>query len=167
MDMLAQAEHDPSSRSMLFASSEILAEAVIAELQAANVSELLSRVHILLFESLDECVDAANRIAPEHLQLMVVQPEAIRQKLTEYGALFEGYDTTVPLGDYMAGPNHTLPTGRSARFSEGLNPRTFLRAQSYLRSSGSMETIASDTAEFAEVEGLSFHAKAASARKSD
>ena len=77
-----------------------------------------------------------------------------------------GYNATVPFGDYLAGPNHTLPTGATARFAEGLNPRTFLRAQSWMKPIGTIDSLVKDTSAFADMEGLSFHAKAARARVS-
>lgn len=84
-----------------------------------------------------------------------------------YGALFIGRYATVPFGDYMAGPNHTLPTGGSARFTGALTPLTFLRAQTWLQVGGDIRGLAEDTEAFATLEGLSGHAAAARARLAD
>jgi histidinol dehydrogenase len=98
------------------------------------------------------------------LELQVEKPEMLKPLLQHYGALFLGYDTPVPYGDYMAGPNHTLPTGRTARFSGCLNPLTFLRPQSWIQANSTSSSLASDTAQFAELEGLTAHALSAKAR---
>ncbi|MFA6555749.1 MAG: histidinol dehydrogenase, partial [Candidatus Obscuribacterales bacterium] len=103
-------------------------------------------------------------VAPEHLQLQVKDPAAIKSQLKNYGALFMGYNATVPYGDYAAGPNHTLPTNRAARFAGGLNPFTFLRGQSWLHLPGRASELSKLTAGFADLEGLTAHAAAARAR---
>lgn len=171
-DMLAQAEHDPDARAYLLTTSEGLARGVtksIRELLQTGAypeflaSSILNSV-ILVFSSLQECVDGANLIAPEHLQLHVADPEDLKPRLHNYGALFMGYGMTVPFGDYMAGPNHTLPTGRTARFSGSLSPLTFLRPLSWMKADGNIENLARETAQFADLEGLSGHAAAARAR---
>jgi histidinol dehydrogenase len=171
-DMLAQAEHDPESRAWLFTDSNGLGESVARELEKLPrkvelpdfVSNNLSGLSILVFESLDECAKASDLVSPEHLQLSVENPESLKPKLRHYGALFMGYSATVPFGDYMAGPNHTLPTGRTARFAGGLTPVAFLRPQSWMTFAESVERLARGTAAFAEIEGLKAHAAAALAR---
>jgi histidinol dehydrogenase len=172
LDLLSQAEHDPDARAYLFTDDKALAETVLKRLPELKlslqlpdfVSESLSLSVILLLDSIDECVAAANAVAPEHLLLEVKEPQLLKAKLTNYGALFMGYSATVAYGDYCAGPNHTLPTNRAARFSGGLNPLTFLRANSWLEVPSPSTVLATRTAEFAHIEGLIAHEAAASAR---
>ncbi|HEY9790660.1 MAG TPA: histidinol dehydrogenase [Candidatus Obscuribacterales bacterium] len=172
LDLLSQAEHDPDARAYLLTDSEQLADIVAAGLPAIAssvgappfVSESLARSAILVLPSLAECIWAANTIAPEHLVLHVGEPEKIRGQLKNFGALFIGYCATVPYGDYAAGPNHTLPTNRSARFSGGLTPLTFLRPQSWLDIKAPAKQLARQTAAFARLEGLKAHEAAAAAR---
>ena len=172
LEILAQAEHDPEARAWLLTSSDELASEVAREIEGMIggvdappfVKENLSEQRVLVFEEEAMCVDAANDLAPEHLVLAVKDPEALKNELSNYGALFMGNDSTVAFGDYLSGPNHTLPTATTARFSEGLNPRTFLRAQSWFWPNGDISALAADTASFAAMEGLSFHAMAAKAR---
>jgi histidinol dehydrogenase len=173
LDLLAQAEHDIEARAYLLTDSEELARQVNQELAA------ITRTHmelpaflrqttywgaILVLPSLEECLQAANALAPEHLELHVRNPDAVKDNLKHYGALFMGDASPVPLGDYMAGPNHTLPTGRTARFAGGLNPMTFLRPQSWIRATAQATALAADAAQFAELEGLTAHRLSAQAR---
>lgn len=166
LDLLAQAEHDPDARVVLVTWDEALAvavEAAVARLMVSDVypaflGESLKHSAILLLESCEACVQACNDLAPEHLQLSVADPVAVKAGLRDYGGLFMGYHTTVPFGDYMAGPNHTLPTGRTARFSAGLSPLTFLRPQCWLHVPGAAPGLAADTGNFADLEGLFGHA---------
>ncbi len=172
LDLLAQAEHDPSSRVYLLTDSNELAIAVqnkLAEQLCKTsfpdfVSDVLKQSAILVLNSLQECCRIADVIAPEHLELMVANPKVLQPLLKNYGALFVGYDACVPFGDYMAGPNHTLPTNKAARFAGGLSPLTFLRGQTWLAVSPNPKTLASKTASFANIEGLVGHELAASSR---
>jgi histidinol dehydrogenase len=173
-DLVSQAEHDPDARAILMTDSNALAQSVQEEvtllIQAQPalpdfLSASIQESAILVFESLEACADAANQLAPEHLQLNIGDPPSIRPLLLNYGALFVGYDATVPFGDYMAGPNHTLPTGRTARYTGGLTPLTFLRPQSWIQASASgCSLLAGQTASFAEMEGLTGHQYAAKLR---
>lgn len=124
----------------------------------------LGKSAILVFDSKQECVEAANLIAPEHLQLQVSDCEVLRSKLRNFGALFVGANATVPYGDYMAGPNHTLPTGGAARFSGALTPAAFLRPRTWIEVPAPAKELSRDTAAFAEIEGLFGHATAARLR---
>ncbi|CAN5253277.1 histidinol dehydrogenase [soil metagenome] len=172
LDLLSQAEHDPNARSYLLTDDEALARSVAAilveKISSLNLPDYidiaLGASAIVVLDSLGSCIAAANNIAPEHLQLQVKEPTAIKTQLNNYGALFMGYNATVPYGDYAAGPNHTLPTNRAARFSGGLNPFTFLRGQSWLHLSGTATELSKLTAGFADLEGLTAHAAAARAR---
>lgn len=171
MDLLAQAEHDPDARAYLLTDSLPLAEAVkqrlpqlAEELQLPDfVLNALGLSGVLVFETLDACAEACNQLAPEHLELLVNQPDGIAAQLTDYGALFIGHGTPVPMGDYVCGPNHTLPTARSARFSGSLNPMTFLRPQTWMAvneindNPAAVNQLYDDAAAFAGVEGLIAH----------
>jgi histidinol dehydrogenase len=173
-DLVSQAEHDPDARAILMTDSMSLAQSVQAEINLLiqAKSELpdflkasIQESAILVLDNLEACAEAANQLAPEHLQLNIADPPSLRPLLLNYGALFVGYDATVPFGDYMAGPNHTLPTGRTARYTGGLTPLTFLRPQSWIQPSGSgCSLLASQTANFAAMEGLTGHQYAAELR---
>lgn len=174
LDLLAQAEHDPNSRVALVTWDESLAIKVKVAIDAALgsggypsfLASSLALSAVLVFAERTICLEAINRIAPEHLQLAVADPSEFRSQLVHYGGLFLGYQATVPFGDYLAGPNHTLPTGGTARFTGGLSPLTFLRPQGWMQTVGSPTLLAADTAAFAELEGLHGHARAARARLS-
>ena len=171
LDLLAQAEHDPDARVVLLTWDAGLAAAVQARLSElarspdypSFLKDSLKESALLVLAEQEACVAAANRLAPEHLQLAVSDPGPMKDKLRHYGGLFLGYATTVPFGDYGAGPNHTLPTAGTARFSAGLSPLTFLRPQCWLQAH-EPHRLAQDTGLFAEQEGLLGHAAAARAR---
>jgi histidinol dehydrogenase len=175
LDLLAQAEHDPLARAYLLTDSELLAQAVCTELQRIMATEnglpdYLRQADwgaVFVLPTLDDCVEAVNQIAPEHLELLVGDPDAYKPRLTHYGALFMGYYTPVPYGDYMAGPNHTLPTGRTARFSGCLSPMIFLRPQSWIKATQHSQNLAKDASQFAALEGLRAHALSAAARQAE
>lgn len=175
LDLLAQAEHDPMACVVLVTTSLRLAQAVAEHISrlASEVTlpdfiqESLHNSALLVFDSDEECLEAVERLAPEHLQLAVAEPETVAPRLHHYGGLFMGYQATVPFGDYMAGPNHTLPTSGTARFSSGLSPLTFLRPQCWMTTTGDFQALARDTAAFADLEGLHAHAAAARARLKD
>ena len=172
MDLLSQAEHDPDARAYLFTDNAELANAVIEELPKVRsnlklpdfIEESLGRSAIVLLDSLTECVEAANAIAPEHLLLHVSEPQKMKSGLQNYGALFMGYNATVPYGDYTAGPNHTLPTNGTARFCGGLTPLTFLRTQSWIDVPAVARELSEKTSSFAKLEGLPAHDAAAAVR---
>lgn len=172
LDLLAQAEHDPDARVYLLTTSASLGETVgqkvleyHQQLQLpAFVLDALKASAILVFETLDACVNASNQIAPEHLEVHVADPMALKAKLTDYGAVFLGHQACVPHGDYLAGPNHTLPTAKTARFSGSLSPLTFLRAQTWFYPEGDITRLSQDTVHFAQLEGLTAHAASAQAR---
>lgn len=172
LDLLSQAEHDPGARAYLFTDNSEIAEATAKEIELSlDKLELPEFVRnsikfnsILVLPTLSKCVDKANELAPEHLQLQVKDPDSLKSGLLNYGALFMGYYASVPHGDYMAGPNHTLPTGGAARYSGALNPLVFLRAQSWMKSSDKADHLGRETAQFAKLEGLTAHAAAALCR---
>ncbi len=167
IDLLAQAEHDSNARAYLLTDSQAVADATAYEVSQwlTKHPELPAHLHqadqwgtIFVLPSVADCIEASNALAPEHLELLVADPHAIKSNLLHYGALFMGYQTSVPVGDYMAGPNHTLPTARAARFSGTLNPLTFLRPQSWIEKASDAKSFTQDIAQFARVEGLLAHA---------
>jgi histidinol dehydrogenase len=174
LDMLAQAEHDPDARAWLLTDNVKLAEDVAAEVERLlpelNLPDYItadeSNLSVIVLDDWNECASVVDTLAPEHLLLMVSRPEIVKAKVSNYGAVFMGYNATVPFGDYMAGPNHTLPTGRTARYSGGLSPLTFLRPQSWFGAGSDIKDLASATEAFAEMEGLKAHAASARSRGS-
>jgi len=117
----------------------------------------------VLVEALEEAIAACDAIAPEHLQLSVVDPGAVQSRLGNYGAIFVGEGSAEVFGDYGVGPNHVLPTGGTARFTGGLSVLTFLRVRTWLSASPTDELLR-DTAWLARQEGLEGHARAAEER---
>lgn len=173
LDLLSQAEHDPDARAYLLTDSEKLAQKVQAEVDRQIstldipefIRESIKESAIVVLDSLTACCELADLIAPEHLLLLIAEIENYRKQLNNYGALFMGYGCTVAFGDYMAGPNHTLPTNRAARFQGCLSPLTFMRSQSWIRVNTRAPALATQTEDFARIEGLTAHAAAARSRR--
>ena len=169
-DVLSQAEHDRRARAILLTDDAGFAVRVQAEVeeQLAKLprreiaEESLGRSGgIILVRSLDEACELANEIAPEHLELATENCEELLPKIRNAGAVFLGKWTSEPIGDYFAGPNHTLPTGGTARFFQVLNQNTFLRKMSVIRyTREAVHADAADIIRLAEAEGLSAHANA-------
>lgn len=165
-DLLAQAEHDVRARPILVTNDDALVDRVnaallaqVEDLPTAEVAKAaLQEGGAVVCETLQEAVRASDRLAPEHLSLMVKDPELIRPQLNHYGALF--IDSAEVFGDYGIGPNHVLPTGRSARFCGGLSVLDFLRVRTWLRASPPRSLI-EDAAALARLEGLQAHARSA------
>ena len=173
-DMLSQAEHDVLASAVLVTDSTGLAEAVRAEIEA-QLAELPRRDiarksidnngKIIVTDSLDKAVEAANRIAPEHLELCVDDPFALLPKVKNAGSIFLGRSTPEALGDYFAGPNHTLPTSGTARFSSPLSVDDFVKKSSFLYyTRDALAPVAGRIADFARREGLEAHARSAMIR---
>ena len=168
-DLLSQAEHDVFSSAVLVTDSLPLAQAVQREvevqLERLPRREIARRSveengKILLTRSLDATVDAANRIAPEHLELCVEDPFALLPRIRNAGSIFLGRSAPEALGDYFAGPNHTLPTSGTARFSSPLGVDDFIKRSSFLYySQDVLAEAAPRIAEFARREGLEGHAR--------
>ena len=168
-DMLSQAEHDVRATAVLVTDSRALALAVQAELEkqlrqlpredvARTAIEENSK--ILITDSLEKAVEAANRIAPEHLELCVDEPFALLHQIRNAGSIFLGRSAPEALGDYFAGPNHTLPTSGTARFSSPLSVDDFVKKSSFLYYTGeALSREARRIADFAEQEGLHAHAR--------
>ena len=174
-DLLSQAEHDVLSSAVLVTDSRELAEAVQAEVEAQL--ETLPRKDIarrsieengkiIVTDSLDKAVEAANRIAPEHLELCMDDPFALLPRIKNAGSIFLGRSTPEALGDYFAGPNHTLPTSGTARFSSPLGVDDFMKRSSFLSYDQAALCACGDrVADFARREGLEGHARSAESRK--
>lgn len=173
-DILSQAEHDRRSRAILLTDDEAFAGRVQAEtekqLEALARKEIAScsvenSGGIILVKDLDAACELANRIAPEHLELATEDPEELLPKIRNAGAVFMGKWTSEPVGDYFAGPDHTLPTGGTARFFEVLNQDIFLRKMSVIKyGERAIREDAADIIRLAEAEGLSAHANAVRVR---
>jgi len=173
-DLLSQAEHDELASSVLLTPDEDLAKRVSAEIKAQL--KLLSRESIavkairdyglvVVTQDLAEAVEVANRFAPEHLELLVTDPKALLAGIRNAGAVFLGHYTPEALGDYLAGPNHILPTGGTARFSSPLGVYDFVKRISVLSFDGkSLVKYGKAAAEFAAMEGLDAHGKSILAR---
>ena len=176
-DLLSQAEHDASSQSVLITNSGALADAVVeaAERQLGSLarSDIARRswdTHgaIILVRSLEDAVSLVDRIAPEHLELAVAAPDALAEKVTHAGAIFLGRHTPEAIGDYVAGPNHVLPTARSARFSSGLGVIDFMKRTTLVSCDAeSLARIGPAAVTLAGAEGLDAHALSLSVRLDD
>jgi histidinol dehydrogenase len=175
LDLISQAEHDEAAASVLVTDSEALAHAVanhLEELTAeAQHSERIAialsgqQSAIVLVDSIGAAVDFANAYATEHLEIMTANADDVLARITNAGAIFVGDYSPVALGDYMAGSNHVLPTGGTARFNAGLGVHTFLKAQQVVRySKDQLEQIGSKIATFARAEGLPGHGQAVTER---
>jgi len=173
-DLLAQAEHDPMARAVLLTPSSALRDAVAAELgrQLARLTRreiagaaLASHGALVLTASLEEAVDLANRLAPEHLELQVADPEGLLTRVRHAGAVFLGRHTPEVVGDYVAGPNHVLPTGGTARFSSALSTEDFVTRLSVIEySPEGLAEAGPHVGELSRVEGLDGHGAAAAIR---
>jgi histidinol dehydrogenase len=174
-DLLSQAEHDEMASSVLITDAETLAGEVRSEL--SKQLKVLKRKEIvkkslrkygavIITKSLGDAVDLANRIAPEHLEIMTRNPAALLPEIKNAGAVFLGQWMPEPVGDYAAGPNHTLPTGGTARFSSPLGVYDFIKRTSLLNStkSGFME-LAETVETIADVEGLEAHGNTVRVRR--
>ena len=173
-DLLSQAEHDVLASAVLVTDSEELAEAV--QLEVERQLTLLPRESIarksiegsskiLLCDSLEEAIDTANRIAPEHLEICTDDPFAILSRIKNAGSIFLGKNAPEALGDYFAGPNHTLPTSGTARFSSPLGVDDFVKKSQFIYyTRDALEQVAQPIAAFAREEGLEGHARSVTVR---
>lgn len=167
-DLLSQAEHDELASAILITTSESLANQVseqierfLKELSRAEIirKSLDNYGYILLADSMDSAVDAANAIASEHLEILTKDPYQVMTKIRNAGAIFLGEYSSEPLGDYFAGPNHILPTNGTARFFSPLNVDDFMKKTSLISySKEALEQAHKDIELFAEKEGLTAHA---------
>ena len=170
-DLLSQAEHDKMASAVLVTDSEVLAKAVSEELEIQI--PLLARAEIartsiddngkiIITDSIDEAVAVANSIAPEHLEICVDDPFKYLDKIKHAGSVFMGKNCPEALGDYFAGPNHTLPTSGTARFSSPLSVDDFIKKTQFTYyTKEALEKVSKDIEFFANKEGLGAHAKSA------
>ena len=173
-DLLSQAEHDVLASAVLVTDSEELAQAVQIEVERQLTllpREPIARKSIegsskiLLCDSLDEAIDTANRIAPEHLEICTDDPFAILSKIKNAGSIFLGKNAPEALGDYFAGPNHTLPTSGTARFSSPLGVDDFVKKSQFIYyTRDALAQVAQPIAAFAREEGLEGHARSVTVR---
>jgi histidinol dehydrogenase len=169
-DLLSQAEHDEEAVPILVTPSESLAKASLEELQkqmkqlkrAAIIEESLNnKCRLIVTASLDDALDLANRIAPEHLELAVENPQECAKQIKSAGAIFLGHYTPEAIGDYLAGPNHVLPTSGTARFSSPLGVYDFIKRTSLISYSREALVQAGKACRtLAEMENLEGHSKA-------
>lgn len=170
-DLLSQAEHDKMASAVLVTDSEELANRVAEEIE--NQIPLLERSEIarasidvngkiIVADSIERVFDIANEIAPEHLELCVENPFDCLDKIRHAGSIFMGKNCPEALGDYFAGPNHTLPTGGTAKFSSPLSVDDFIKKTQYTYyTKAALKKVAEDVAYFAKQEGLTAHARSA------
>ena len=174
-DMLSQAEHDVLASAVMVTTSARLAELVAAEIER-QLAELPRREiaqrsiedngRVIVTESLDDAVEIANALAPEHLEVYTSDPFALLPRLVNAGSIFLGGYTPEPVGDYFAGPNHTLPTSGTARFSSPLSGADFVKRSSYIHyTKEALKEAGEKIAAFAESEGLQAHANAVRIRR--
>ena len=174
-DMLSQAEHDKNASAVLITDSESLAEEVRAELEVQL--PLLPRYEIarasidtngkiIVVDSIEKAIEVSDRIAPEHLEVCVDNPFDYLDKIHNAGSVFLGRNCPEALGDYIAGPNHTLPTSGTARFSSPLSVDDFVKKYQFsYYTQSALASVADDVALFARREGLEAHARSALVRK--
>jgi histidinol dehydrogenase len=174
-DLLAQAEHGEDASAVLITTSEVLARDVLEEVnrQAESLSRreivessLQDYGAIVLVETLAEACALVNELAPEHVEIVTSDDETVARKIRHAGAIFFGSYTPEAVGDYLAGPNHVLPTSRTARFSSALGVYDFVKRTSLLRyDEEAFARVAESVAVLAECEGLDGHASSALIRK--
>jgi histidinol dehydrogenase len=176
-DLLAQAEHDEAAQSILITDDPALGEAVAAEmdrqlatLQRQKIAAASWRDNgaIVLVKDMAEAAALSNRLAPEHLEIMSADPDAVAATISDAGAIFLGEHTPEAIGDYVGGSNHVLPTARSARFASGLGVYDFVKRTSLLRCGPEqLRAIGPAAVTLGEAEGLQAHARSVSLRLGD
>ncbi|MBP8139973.1 MAG: histidinol dehydrogenase [Burkholderiales bacterium] len=174
IDLFSQAEHDEMAQAILLSPDAALIDAVEAAMHRALASmprapiitaSLAKRGALVQVRDLAEACEIANRVAPEHLELAVADPDGLLARIRHAGAIFMGHHASEALGDYCAGPNHVLPTGRTARFSSPLGVYDFQKRSSVLRiSPAAARVLGPVAATLAHGEGLTAHARSAEAR---
>ena len=174
-DLLAQAEHGEDASAVLITTQPALAERVAEEIarqleslprREIAQSSLENYGAIVLVEDLDQACEIVNELAPEHVEIVTSDDEATAAKIKHAGAIFFGSYSPEAAGDYVAGPNHVLPTGRTARFSSALGVYDFVKRTSLLRySPDAFASVADSISVLAECEGLAAHARSATIRK--
>ncbi len=166
-DLLAQAEHDPLAAAILLTPSSVLATQVVREVErqlenhprrTLTEKSIAHYGLVVVVDSLQEALELSNLVAPEHLELEVADPWVLLEGVRHAGAIFLGYDTPEAVGDYLAGPNHTLPTSGAARYASPLQVEVFLRHASLVQyTPNSLQGVASAIDRLTEAEGLYSH----------
>lgn len=170
-DLLSQVEHDPQSFAILVTDSTKIVELTVQEVakQAKKLSrkEIIEQANITIFqvENMKAAIDISNQIAPEHLGLEIGSPQRVLEQIKNAGAVFLGPYSPIPVGDYIAGPNHVLPTGGTARFASPLSVYDFVKSQSIIGyTKPALKNVWKDIKLLAEIEGLDAHARAIDVR---
>jgi histidinol dehydrogenase len=173
-DLLSQAEHDPTSQSILFTDDKDFAEAVeqavdaqLSRLATGNTAAAAWSANgaVILVPALEAAMPLVDRLAPEHLELAVDDPQALFDRVRHAGSVFLGRHTPEAIGDYVAGPNHVLPTGRRARFASGLSVLDFMKRTSFIAcNQASLAAIGPAAIALAHAEGLPAHAASVEVR---
>lgn len=173
-DMLAQAEHDKLASAIVLAADEDIAKRIWeaadrrsekADRKAQLEGSMKNYSSVICVDSLETAIAFSEELAPEHLELCVKDPEAVLEKINNAGAVFLGNFSPEPLGDYFAGPNHTLPTSGTARFFSPLNTGDFYKKMSVINyNEESLRQVYKDVAKFARSEGLTCHAESIESR---
>lgn len=171
-DLLAQAEHDSDARPFLVTISKPFAQAVanaleiqLKELPNSDIARMaLRNGAAIIVDSLEQTIEIVNDLAPEHLELHCENAIALAQEISHAGCIFIGEKSAEVFGDYGVGPNHTLPTGGTARWSAGLNVFNYLRIRTWLKLDAVPQSLIEDSARLAELEGLLAHQRAARRR---
>jgi histidinol dehydrogenase len=173
-DLLAQAEHDPAAQAILVTDSPALAEAVeraverqLETLPKAEIAGASWRDYgaVILVDRLEDAIPLVDRLAPEHLEIETENPEALAAQVRNAGSIFLGSHTPEAIGDYVGGPNHVLPTARSARFSSGLSVLDFMKRSSILKcDAGALRALGPAAIALGRSEGLEGHARSVAIR---
>ncbi|WP_026732632.1 histidinol dehydrogenase [Fischerella sp. PCC 9605] len=173
-DLLSQAEHDPSAQSILITDSETFAEKAIAAVAEILKTLLTKEVAsaswekhgaVIIVSNLEESIPLLNQLAPEHVELCVDEPQLLANQIRCAGSMFLGRHTPEAIGDYVGGPNHVLPTARSARFASGLSVYDFMKRITSLQcDEQALQTIGKAAITLAEAEGLPAHAGSVAVR---
>ncbi|TPG12151.1 histidinol dehydrogenase [Sphingomonas oligophenolica] len=173
-DLLSQAEHDTTTQSILFTDDADYANKVAAAVETqlkTLATAVTARIAwdtngaIIVVESLADAAPLIDRLAPEHLQLAIDEPQAFFDRIRHAGSVFMGRHTPEAIGDYVAGPNHVLPTGRRARFASGLSVLDFMKRTSFLQlDEDALRELGPATVKLADAEGLPAHAKSVALR---
>ena len=173
-DLLSQAEHDAAAQSILITDDAAFAgeveKAVLAQLKTLLRSEIATESWnnhgaIILVENLDQSISLVDRVAPEHLELAIDDPESMASRISNAGSIFLGRYTPEAIGDYVGGPNHVLPTARSARFSSGLGVLDFMKRSTFLMcDANALAALGPSAVALADSEGLTAHGRSVSIR---
>jgi histidinol dehydrogenase len=176
-DLLAQAEHDPLAAAILLTPDSGLARQVVAEVEKQLINHPRSLLTekaiahyglVVIVDSLSTAADLSNEFAPEHLELEVADPWSLIEEIRHAGAIFLGCSTPEAVGDYLAGPNHTLPTSGSARYASALGVETFMKSSSLIQySPAALQQVAGAIDVLAQAEGLPSHADSVRLRMQD